>query len=548
MKRGGSSEAADEISTPVCFSINAPPCSLWGVDGADVLLYRIRNTWRRHGLLGIIYGVWRRVWPDGRPNLSHTKQEILNAAQRVSNIEADFKYKPLISILCPVCDPRLEDIQALVSSVFAQQYPHWEVCFADDASVNHEVIQYLNDISAENPERVRLTTLSSRSHIVAASNAALEMASGEYIALLDHDDLLAPHALSCIVERLQAEEHPEILYSDEVKIDESGEVIEVHEKPSWSPMYFRSFMYTGHLTVYAKTLIDTVGGFQTGFDGSQDYELFLRAARVANNIAHIPEKLYYWRSHSGSVAASLEAKPYAFEAAQRALKKNIEEVTLEFPLQVDSGDYPGITRYVSKHPTPEVISFAASSSREEIAHFLRQSSEQYVCLVRDDCPTPSTSSLRKLLTPLAFPDVFCTLPIITAGWRPKVLAAGYSRTERGMKPNLRNHSTLIGAPGHRLYCCHEVEIAPFYIVCGRRHEMIMALEKTAGKNHDFDIFIPAGMSPIVVPETRFRAPTMIQKEIQSIDTFNGLRFSVLFPFDSECISAEQIASQSFGER
>lgn len=532
----------------VYFPIQRPPCSLWRVKGIFLPLRHLSNIWRRHGLLGTIYRVWLRVWPDGRPNLSLTNQEILNAAQRVSNIEANFKYNPLISILCPVCDPRLEDIQALVSSVFAQQYPHWELCIADDASINQEVIQYLNDISAENPERVRLKNLSTRSHIVAASNAALEMASGEYLALLDHDDLLAPHALSCKVARLQSEERPEILYSDEVKIDESGEIIEVHEKPSWSPMYFRSFMYTGHLTVYSKALIDTVGGFQVGFDGSQDYELFLRAARVANNIAHVPEKLYFWRSHSGSVAASLEAKPYAFEAARRALKKNLEEVSLEFPLQVESGDYPGITRYVSKHPTPEVIFFPVSSSLEEIVHLLAQSSDKYVCLVRDDCPMPSQSSRRKLLTPLAFPDVFCTVPIITAGWPSKVLAAGYSRTEQGMKANLRNHSTLLGAPGHRLYCPHEVEIATLHVVCGRRIDFLHAFQKAAESHSVPDIFVPSGTNPVVVPAARLRASQTIQDEVLSIDTFNGLRFSVSSQSDIELSPIDQFASQKFGER
>jgi hypothetical protein len=474
-----------------------------------------------------MYRLWHRV----RPRTGDTAQQIIEdswtQAKSCPIPPTSFKYQPKISIICPICDPRPEDLEALVKSVLQQEYNHWELCFADDACKEEEIITYLQKISNLHSPKVQLTTLPKRSHIVAASNAALAMATGEYIALLDHDDLLTPDALLRVVAQLQSEDPSEVLYSDEIKIDSTGKPIEMHEKPRWSPMYFRSFMYTGHLTVYARSLLERIGGFRDGFDGSQDYELFLRASRVANRIAHVPEKLYLWRSHSNSVAASPTAKPYAFTAAQKGLTANLKSLPLHFPLSVEPGIYPGITSYSTKEPPPEVLPFSATSSVREICVLLRKSNARHICLVRSDCPRPSKHALQRLLAPLAFPDVFCTLPIFTSGWPvERVVSAGYSHSSEGGLANLEGHSVVVGAPGHRLYCPHEVEIAPLHVICGRREELLSLLERSPQSFSNSHVVIPEGSTPVVVPEVRLRASRSLREEAFSIDTFKGISFSV----------------------
>ncbi|MCU0567004.1 MAG: glycosyltransferase [Oculatellaceae cyanobacterium Prado106] len=240
-----------------------------------------------------------------------------------ANMVRVFAYHPLISVVMPVYNPPIAFLRAAIESVIQQVYPHWEFCIADDASPNPQVRQVLEEY-ARADERIKVVFREENGHISRSSNSALEVATGEFIALLDHDDVLAPEALYEMV--LLLNQHPEadMIYSDEDKIDEEGQRKYPFFKPDWSPDSFLSRMYTCHLGVYRRSLITEIGGFRVGYEGSQDYDLVLRFTEKTNKIFHIPKILYHWRIHEQSASSGATAKPYAYIAGQRALADAIQ--------------------------------------------------------------------------------------------------------------------------------------------------------------------------------------------------------------------------------
>ncbi|MBK8340773.1 MAG: glycosyltransferase [Flavobacteriales bacterium] len=235
----------------------------------------------------------------------------------------DFSYRPLVSIVMPVYNTPVELLEAAIRSVRAQVYPDWELCIADDRSTNAATRRSLERWQREDP-RIKVVFRTSNGHISAASNSAIELATGAFAALMDHDDLLAPDALFHIVKRLQRERDLDLLYTDEDKIDEQGRHSDAHFKPQWCPDHLLSRNYFGHLVVVRTALLRDVAGFRLGFEGSQDYDLLLRLTERTTRIAHIPRVLYHWRIHAASAAHSEAVKPYAYEAARRALTEACE--------------------------------------------------------------------------------------------------------------------------------------------------------------------------------------------------------------------------------
>ncbi|MEL6495170.1 MAG: glycosyltransferase [Cyanobacteria bacterium J06623_7] len=231
-------------------------------------------------------------------------------------------YQPLISIIVPVYNPDAEFLRQAIESVLGQAYPRWELCLADDCSTKSYVWSILQEY-AQKDSRIKVMQRSTNGHICHASNSALELASGEYIALLDHDDLLAPHALAEVVKLLSKHPEADFIYSDEDKVNTQNIHSDPYFKPDWCPDTFLSRMYTCHLGVYRHSLIKEVGGFRPGFEGSQDYDLVLRVTEKTDHIFHIPDVLYHWRIHSQSTAAFADAKTYAFDAGQKAIAEAI---------------------------------------------------------------------------------------------------------------------------------------------------------------------------------------------------------------------------------
>ncbi len=229
---------------------------------------------------------------------------------------------PTISVIMPVYNTPEPFLREAIGSVMAQLYPRWELCIADDASPAPHVQAVLQEYAARDP-RVKVTRCARNGGISAASNAALALASGPYVALLDHDDVMAEHALLAVAERLTADPSLDMLYSDEDKLDETGRRCDPFFKPQWSPEYFLACMYTCHLGVYRRSLIERVGGFRSEFDGAQDYDLVLRVVEQTSKIAHLPDVLYHWRVHPGSTASGSHAKPTAHLAARRAIEAHL---------------------------------------------------------------------------------------------------------------------------------------------------------------------------------------------------------------------------------
>jgi O-antigen biosynthesis protein len=257
--------------------------------------------------------------------------------------------RPVISVLMPVYETPERYLRAALDSVLAQLYPDWELCAADDASPTPRVREVLREYAAREP-RIKLALRERNGHIAEASNSALALASGEYVALLDHDDALAPDALFHLA--LAALRDPEagVIYSDEDKIDELGRRGEPYFKPDWSPDSFLARMYVGHLLALKRDLALEIGGFRPGFEGSQDYDLVLRATEKNPRVRHVPRVLYHWRIHPSSTSAETGAKAYAYDAGRRALEEALAR--RGEPGRVEELPEPGsyVVRYAIREP------------------------------------------------------------------------------------------------------------------------------------------------------------------------------------------------------
>jgi GT2 family glycosyltransferase len=228
---------------------------------------------------------------------------------------------PFIAILTPTYETRDGLLRACLDSVLAQEWPHWELCVADDASPSPHVRRTLEAYAARD-RRIRVTFRRTNGHIAEASNTALGLVTAPFVALLDHDDALPPHALAEIALDLLAHPQAAIVYTDEDKIDEAGRRFEPYFKPDWNPALLLAQNYVSHLGVYRTSLVREVGTFRRGFEGAQDWDLLLRCAeRVpASAIRHVPQVLYHWRATATSTARSMEAKSYAADAQERVVR------------------------------------------------------------------------------------------------------------------------------------------------------------------------------------------------------------------------------------
>ncbi len=231
---------------------------------------------------------------------------------------------PLISILLPVYQTPEHWLKLCLDSVRTQVYGNWELCVVDDASPSPHVLRVLDDYARRDP-RIRVTRRTENGHISRASNTALEMARGKYVALLDHDDELRPHALLEMAEAVARNPGVGLLYSDEDKIDEEGHRFHPYFKPDWNPDLLLSQNFMCHLAVIDTQLARDAGGFRAGFEGSQDHDLFLRCtARLEHwQIHHVPKVLYHWRAIAGSTALERSAKDYASSAGARAVQAQL---------------------------------------------------------------------------------------------------------------------------------------------------------------------------------------------------------------------------------
>ncbi|MFM8620574.1 MAG: glycosyltransferase family 2 protein, partial [Candidatus Nanopelagicaceae bacterium] len=248
---------------------------------------------------------------------------------------------PLFSIITPVYEPPRRGFEECIESVFGQVCGEWEWCLVEDRSPREWVRDRLRALEAEDA-RIQVAYRESNGGIVAATNDALALATGTFIALLDNDDELEPDALEVMAELIASEPDLDYAYSDELVWSVGINRYVRLWKPGWSPERMRSQNYANHLSVFRKSLVHEVGGYRAGFDGAQDHDLVLRVGEQARVIRHVPRSLYRWKVAPGSTVSSPEAKTYAFDAGVRAVQEHCDRVGID--AIVGHGPSPGVYR------------------------------------------------------------------------------------------------------------------------------------------------------------------------------------------------------------
>lgn len=324
---------------------------------ADQFILTLRGIYRRtRHLLSPLY--WQLRGVANRP-LLQPYQRIVDYRDWVNSVEpteddcdrmamkAAKEEGPTFSIVMPVYNPELAQLIEAIASVMAQTYPHWELCICDDASTEPDVWTQISELAEREP-RLKVQRHVVNGGIARASSAALTSATGDYIAFLDQDDTLARWALDRMARALRQFPEAALLYSDEDKIDENGQRCEPHFKPAWNPDLLHSINYFGHMLVVRRDLVEAVGGFRAGFDGSQDYDLVLRCVDAIrpDQIVHVPGVLYHWRKSHGSTAQVLGAKAGAHPSGIAALSEHMA------PIGAHVSDGPFPTSYRVRYPMP----------------------------------------------------------------------------------------------------------------------------------------------------------------------------------------------------
>lgn len=331
--------------------------------------------------------------------------DVVRAEDEVSIREhvAGWQRRPLVSLLMPTYNTDRRMLVEVIESVRAQLYPHWELCIADDASKQPHVREVLQDYASRDP-RIRIVLRTANGHICASTNSALEVATGDWLALLDHDDLLPPHALYWIART--AIEQPEVrmIYSDEDKVDENGERSGAYFKPDWNPELFRGQNMFSHLGAFEAELVRSVGGFRLGYEGSQDYDLALRCMEQLrrDQIAHVPRVLYHWRVHAESTASSNDAKPYAQVAAERALNDHLIRIGQQGRAHSTSSGYRCVWPVPDPLPTVAVVirgDTGTHQARQALRTVLRSDWPQLRIYLEDPIGVASDDARVQALAP-----------------------------------------------------------------------------------------------------------------------------------------------------
>jgi len=265
--------------------------------------------------------------------------ENLGKLNRIKRRIERFDYKPLVSLIVPVYNVKPEYLTLMVNSIRNQYYQNWELCIADDCSTDPKLKQLLKELPRQD-KRIKVVERTENGHICEASNTALNIANGEYVGLVDHDDELAPNALYEVVSLLNEDRDLDFIYSDEDKIDIKGKRSNPYFKSDYAPDSLMAGNYICHFAVLRKRLVDQIGRFRPGFEGAQDHDLFLRAVEQTNKIKHIPQILYHWRMLPESTASAASAKNYAFKNGVKAVSEAAQRRGR--PAQVTAGAFPGV--------------------------------------------------------------------------------------------------------------------------------------------------------------------------------------------------------------
>ena len=318
----------------------------------------LRSAFLRGGITELKQGLRHQATEPLRSydNWSETYTELstgdIEAIKR--HIKA-LQHNPVLSVIMPTYNTPAETLRSAIDSIKEQIYENWELCIADDASTLEETRAVLREYEGTD-DRIKISYRETNGHISEASNTALDLARGEFVVLVDHDDELTRHALYMLAAELNRHPDADIIYSDEDKIDEDGVTNHPYFKPDFSPDMFLAQNYINHLGAYRRGLVEEVGRFRKGFEGSQDYDLALRVIEKSTpeRIRHIPFVLYHWRSLEGSVAAGEQEKSYALDAARKAIGEHLKRRGIKATVTAGIDEYSHRVIYALPRKRPKV--------------------------------------------------------------------------------------------------------------------------------------------------------------------------------------------------
>lgn len=344
-----------------------------------------------------------------------------------------FKYNPLISILVPVYNVPVVYLKACIDSVLNQVYKNFELCIADDCSTDPKIKKVLEEY-AKKDKRIKVVYREKNGHISNATNSALEIAKGEYISLLDNDDTITEDALYEVVKALNNNNKLELIYSDEDKLDLNENLCFPTYKPDWSPDLFSCYNYLCHFTTIKKSVVDKIKGFRVGYEGAQDYDIFLRTVENIRyeNIYHIPKILYHWRMISGSTAAVMSNKDYAFERGRKALEDyfNNKKISCkvgrvkDFPyylpeytntkeelvsIIIDKNDKTQLKRF-KKYNDYQNYEIIYISKEDNLLDIIKKAKGKYISLMNSKVYLRKKSSMKKIINYLKLEHVGVVAP------------------------------------------------------------------------------------------------------------------------------------------
>lgn len=319
------------------------------------------NSFIGYGMVGTMDVLEYSIW------LEQGRQKETREIEAMLEEMESWATRPTFSVLVPVHKPPIKHLISAVESVRSQLYPEWQLSIYDDASNNPEITAYLERVASKDP-RVRVGGGLESLNIAAATNAALSMATGEFITFLDHDDMFNPSALLRAAVAIHGDDEADVLYSDEDRVDEQDRRSAPYFKPDWSPDLLTSHPYMTHGLFIRRSLVLDSGGLRTEFDGGQDYDLILRTTELARRIIHIPEVLYHWRAIEGSTAADELAKPWAHDAARRALQEALKRRGEE--AEAEEGFYRWAFRIKRRIKGSPLVSIIVPF-RDQAAHLAR---------------------------------------------------------------------------------------------------------------------------------------------------------------------------------
>ena len=330
-----------------------------------------RDSKRREFLRNIYVKYFSKYSEEERIYKKGIQQHEPDSKELETQRNTNFKIQPKISIVVPVYNTPEDFFAELVQSLQNQTYSNWELCLADGSP---EPIKYMQEYPQKD-KRIKYKIIGENKGISGNTNEALTLATGNFIGLLDHDDLLPAFSLYEVVKTINENPEVEFIYSDEDKLETAkGPRYGVFFKPDFSSYTLNSANYICHFSIFKKELMDKLGGFRSEYDGSQDFDIVARASELTNNIVHIPKVLYHWRAHKNSTAQNSDSKPYAFEVGKKVIKDHIKR-NLDTDVEVEDGLTPGsyeIRYAVKDNPKVSIIIDGIKMSRNEIKKIIEK--------------------------------------------------------------------------------------------------------------------------------------------------------------------------------